>query len=131
MLRSPARQRRTASALKAGENVRRGRFFLTVFPCLSMEHSWRASAPIGVSTKSKQAQTTITPISNVLRGITLVLSVWWTLSQAPPSLQFNELEIELRKSLAGTGSFQPDSLGETVRRRATKLVVRKVSCISS
>jgi transposase len=50
------RQRRTASALKAGVNVRRGRFFLTVFPGLSMEHSWRAFSPNWVSTKSRQAQ---------------------------------------------------------------------------
>jgi hypothetical protein len=58
MLRSPMRQRRTASALKAGVNVRRGRFFLTVSPGLSMEHSWRAFSPNWVSTKSRQAQPT-------------------------------------------------------------------------
>ena len=55
MLRSPTRQRRAASALKAGVNVHRNRYFLTVFACLSMEHSWRAFSPNGVSTKSRQA----------------------------------------------------------------------------
>ncbi len=38
-LRSPTLLRRTASALNSGVIVRRDRFFLTVFPGLSMEHS--------------------------------------------------------------------------------------------
>jgi hypothetical protein len=75
-----ARIPRSSSGIKSGGGP--GRFYLTVFPGLSMEHSWQAFSPIWVSTKSRQFQsagwppTLLIPRGQALWLVDLVAKEW-------------------------------------------------------